>query len=152
MRMVIAVVVLMLACSSRNDEELGRTATAAMKELDAADEAFPRQFTEVSGKLGADLLFGPSRAAETVETKLLPLVDDYLAVLDRAVAAADKYLATADDDTSKRNVEKIRKRGEGFKKARERFVELAQKARAGATAEELNKMMMTIGVMLTVGK
>jgi hypothetical protein len=147
------VVLVMLACSSRNDEELGRTATQAMKELNDADDAFPKQIKEASVQLGADLLISPARAADTVKTQVLPLFDRYLATLDRAVTAADAYLATLNDETSKQNVDVVRKRGAAFRRAREGFADLEHKARAGVSTEELNKLLMSIGVtMLTAGK
>ena len=143
-----------IACSSRggNDAALEKSATQAMADLNAADDTFPKQITNALSGLGAGLIGGTSGAADTIKTKILPLVDSYLAVIDRAVATADAYLANKNDDDSKRALEAIRKRGEAFRKARARFVELEQKARAGASADELGQSIMQIGVMLSVGR
>jgi hypothetical protein len=151
-------IVLAIACSSSggNDAELEKSATQAMAELNTADATFPKQITDVLTKLGAGLIMGTSGAADTIKTKILPLVDSYLATIDRAVATADAYLATRNatrnDEKSKQALEVIRKRAEGFRKARARFAELEQKARAGASADEINQGLMGIGLMLTVGK
>jgi hypothetical protein len=147
-------VVLAIACSSSggNDAELEKSATQAMAELNTADDMFPKQITEALTKLSAGLIMGTSGAADTIKTKILPLVDGYLATIDRAVATADAYLATRNDEKSKQALEVIRKRAEGFRKARARFAELEQKARAGASADEINQALMGIGLMLTVGK
>jgi len=122
-----------------------------MAALNRADAAFPDQIATALHELGSDLLVRRAAAADAVETKVLPLVDTYLATLDRAVSAADAYLATVDDPESKRSVEAIRKRADGLRKARGRFAELAQRARAGASAEEISQSLLSIGTRLSVG-
>jgi hypothetical protein len=147
------VIVLAIACSSRggNDAERAKAASQAMAELNTADDTFPKQITgELSG-LGASLMMGTEGAADRIKTKILPLVDSYLATIDRAVTTADAYLADKNDEPTKLALDKISKRGEAFRKARTRFVELEQKARAGISVDDLGKSLMSIGVMLSVG-
>ncbi len=144
--------VVALGCSNRS-AELGQTASRDMRALDRADESFPTKLAEAFSKLGAALIINPSNVAVTVKTKILPLVDEYVATIDRAVSSADAWLATTEvDDTMKRNLEIIRKRAEAFHKARERFVTLEQKARAGVSADEINQMLMTLSLMMSIGK
>lgn len=144
--------VLAISCSSNrgNDAELEKSATQAMAELNTADDTFPKQITEALTKLSADLIIGTSSAADTIKTKILPLVDHYLATIDRAVATANAYLATRNDETSRQAIEVIIKRGEAFRKARASFAELEQKARAGASVDEISQGLMGIGLMLSV--
>ena len=150
---VAVVVALVVACSGGNDDAaLERAAIQAMTDLNAADETFPTQFTKELAGLTGILIMGTDGAADTIKVKLLPLIDGYLATIDKAVALADKYMATKQDEKTKAGVDAIRKRAEAFHKARERFVELEQKARAGATADEINSGIMGIGLMLSVGK
>jgi hypothetical protein len=124
-----------------------------MKELTAADESFPKQITSALSGLSAGLMMGNADStADRIKTKLLPLVDSYVATIDEAVAAADAYMANKDDTETKQAVEKIRKRGESFRKARERFVALEQKIRGGGVSlDEISSSLMNIGMMMSVG-
>jgi hypothetical protein len=146
-------IVLVIACSSRggSDAERAKAASQAMAELNTADDTLPTQITRELSALGASVMMGTEGAADRIKTKILPLVDSYLATIDRAVTTADAYLADKNDAETKQALEKIRKRGEAFRKARARFVELEQKARAGISADDLGKSLMSIGVMLSVG-
>jgi hypothetical protein len=147
-------IVLAMACSSTggNNAELEKSATQAMADLNIADDTFPKQITDALTTLEAKLIMGTSGAADTIKTKILPLVDGYLATIDRAVTTADAYLATRNDEKSKQALDVIRKRAEAFRKSRARFADLEQKARAGASADELNQGLFGIGLMLSVSK
>jgi hypothetical protein len=72
--------------------------------------------------------------------------------IDRAVGAADAYLARKNDVASRQAVDSIRKRAVTFRTARARFAALEQKARAGASTEEISQSLMGIGMLLSVSK
>lgn len=153
MKALSLLIVLAIACSrGGNDADLGMSATQAMIDLETADATFPKQLTSALTELEAHLITGTTGAADAIKDKILPLVDGYLATIDRAIAKSDAYLATIDDETSRQALERVRQRAEAFRKARARLAELEQKARAGASADELNKGLFGIGVMLSVGK
>jgi hypothetical protein len=146
-------IVLAIACSSRSsDPDLGTSATQAMIDLETADATFPKQLTSALAELEAHLITGTTGAADAIKDKILPLVDGYLATIDRAIAKADAYLATIDDETSKPALDRIRQRAEAFRKARPRLAELEQKARAGASADEINRGLVSTAMLLSVGK
>ncbi len=147
-------IVLAIACSSRrsNDAELEKSATQAMAELNAADDTFPTQIAEAVSKMTTGLYFGTSGVADVIHANILPLVDRYLATIDRAVTTADAYLATRNNVSTKQALEVIRKRAEAFRKARARLAELEQKARTGASVDEISQGLMGIGLMLSIDK
>jgi hypothetical protein len=146
-------IVFAIACSSRSsDPDLGMSATQAMIDLETADATFPKQLTSALTELEAHLITGTTGAADAIKDKILPLVDGYLATIDRAITKSDAYLASIDDETSRQALERVRTRAEAFRKARARLAELEQKARAGASGDELNKGLFGIGLMLSVGK
>lgn len=149
MRAVVVVIAVALGCSNRS-AEIERTALEATTALNRADETFPGQLTDALNKLGAALLINREHAAEIVKTKILPLVDSYLATIDHAVVSAEAY--ATDDEAIKRSLDAIRKRAAAFHKARERFATLEAKARAGGSVDELNQQLMSIGLMLSIGK
>lgn len=140
------------SCSSRKDDDaLGKNAIEAMRELNKDDVSFALKLNEALAKLRGALLRGSGDAAETIKTVILPLVDEHLAKIDRAVATGDAYLSTLPDEKPIASFEAVRKRGDAFRKARARFVELEAKARAGATSEQIGQALMEIGLMLTIG-
>jgi hypothetical protein len=103
------IVVLAVACSSSNgnhDAELEQSATQAMAALNSADDTFPNQITNALAKLSGGLIMGTSGAADTIKTEILPVVDAYLATIDRAVATADANLARKPSETSRQAVDK----------------------------------------------
>jgi hypothetical protein len=125
-----------------------------MEKLNTADETFPKQYRSALAELEGHLITGSAGAADTIKDKVLPLVDGYLATIDRAVAMADAHLAKRLDEPSKQALERVRKRAENFRKMRQGLANLEQKARAGASADEINKGLTGIGIrmMLSVAR
>src|SRR5688572_6765927 len=119
-RLYTLLIVLVVSCSSSrgSDAERAKAASQAMAELDTANDTFPKQISAELSGLGASVMMGTEGAADRIKTKILPLIDSYLATIERAVTTADTYMENKDDAETKQAIERIRKRGDGFRKAR----------------------------------
>jgi hypothetical protein len=126
------------------------TASASMGQLNEADAAFPEQFRASISSLVSSLLFNPSAAAKTVRTTVVPELERYVAILDRAVADAEVVIADTPNDTVVRNVEKIRKRGRGLHAARDRLAALPDKIDAGMSSDAISSELVGVGMALII--
>jgi hypothetical protein len=98
--------------------------------------------------LSTDLLLAPARAGETLRRALVPMVDEYLATIDRAVRISDAYLARAPDASVAANLEKIRKRAAAVRAFRGKLGEVQAQLERGAPADELARTLSAAGFSL----
>ena len=119
-------------------------ASAAMRALNQADEAFPAAVREGLARVGVEAMVRPAQAGVVLEREVVPQFDAYLITLERAVAGAERVLANSPDPAVARNVELIRARGATTRKMRDALVELRGSIAAGATSDEIAQAMSTI--------
>lgn len=157
----IALVVVLIAAAGgfawwqqrrRDDAEATAAALAeasdAMKQLNAQDERFPPAFQRAMSSLPTDLLLAPARAGEKLRSTLVPMVDEYLATIDRAVRLSDVYLARAPDASVAANLERIRKRAEAVRAFRGKLGEVQTQIERGALTDEIASTLTAAGFSL----
>jgi hypothetical protein len=125
-------------------------ANEAMIALNRSDAELPERYTASIAKLTTAATLEPTRVADHIRTETLPLIDEAIALIDRAVTAADAYLATKSDTRMKAGVGVIRLRLDAWRATRERFVALEAKARGGATGDEILGGLAAIGLMMSI--
>ena len=137
--------------SKRLEEAQGRNeaiseATVAMKALNEADATFPGAVRAELSSVALDAMVAPARAGQTLEAKLVPMFDRYLATFARAIAGAERVLALEPDPDVAANVERIRARAATVRTMRDGLTALRARIAAGATGDEISRELQAIAV------
>ena len=153
------IVLLMIASCSKpapgkDPDQLGREATAAMKQYNDQSKDVEHWFPELMSKLERKLLFDPAAAAKQLTDELLPKLDAYIATLDSAVTTAQLYLATGADvgSATADTIGKLRQRLTALHTARDAFAKIQLELGSGAMSadkvEQIAKDLASAGMAL----
>jgi hypothetical protein len=122
-----------------------RSADEAMQQLNRSNADLKDRLTRAGSKVISAAILdtaaaGPALGAYT------SVIDEHLALLDRAVSLADAYLEREPDDAVRSNIAKIRQQGVKVRKMRDELRALQDRVtKGGVTADELASSMASIG-------
>ncbi len=141
------VVVMIASCgkpaAGKDPDQLGRDATAAMKQYNDQSKDVEHWFPELMSKLERKMLFDPAAAAKQLTDELLPKLDAYIATVDTAVTTSQLYLATGPNigSAAVETVGKLRQRLTALHAARDAFGKIQLELGSGAmTADKLEQI------------
>ena len=128
-------------------------ADAAVVALNKAEPGFATDATSATASVTGAAIASTASAGRAIHDTLVPVLDRYLALIDRAVVATDVYLASSPDLDAKTlaAIEKTRKRAHAVHIARDKLARLAADATAGnATVDAIASAIETLGLELIV--
>lgn len=142
MRALALVWIMLVACGS-HDEDRGRNAITAMKQLTAASNDLMTWFPKALTSLPAKITLDPAGGAKQLEVDILPKLDAYIATGERAVSAADDYLATgvSIDEQTRGQIDKMRHGNAAFHDLRTQLADIEHTlVRGNLTPADLDRI------------
>jgi hypothetical protein len=129
-------------------------ATNAMADARTSQSSLADAFGGAAMHVATAGLVSVARAGAVITSELVPVVDAYLAKLDRALVLASAYLAFHPelDATTRASLDELTKRAKQLHAFRDQLAQLADRAAKGTlTIDELTSQLTTAGLSLLSG-